>query len=129
MLLRERGKIKDRGEEDTWEVVHQITTDIPSYEVTNQRGKSCVLHQNWLLLIASEVGVPLCLGIHHAWDRCTSPTPWKTTSNGGETKMTPQENNGKAVTNQPTRKAYLGWINGKLQLLPWISTRASTKNG
>ena len=32
-----KGKIKDRWEEDTWEVVHQITTDIPipSYEVMN----------------------------------------------------------------------------------------------
>ena len=35
-----RRKIKDRWEEDTWEVVHQITTDIPSYIVTNQYGKS-----------------------------------------------------------------------------------------
>ena len=26
-------KIKDRWEEDTWEVVHQIATDVPSYEV------------------------------------------------------------------------------------------------
>ena len=29
-------KIKDRWEEETWEVVHQITADVPSYEVTNQ---------------------------------------------------------------------------------------------
>ena len=33
-------KIKDRWEEDTWEVVHQIMTDIPSYVVMNQNGKS-----------------------------------------------------------------------------------------
>ena len=33
-------KIKDRWEEETWEVVHQITTDVPSYEVTNQHGRS-----------------------------------------------------------------------------------------
>ena len=33
-------KIKDRLEEDIWEVVHQITTDVPSYEVTNQHGRS-----------------------------------------------------------------------------------------
>ena len=37
-------KIKDRWEEETWEVVCQILTDIPSYEVTNQHGSSCVLH-------------------------------------------------------------------------------------
>ena len=55
-------KIKDRWDEDTWEVVHQIATDIPSYKVTNQHGKSGILHQNQLLLIVSEVGVPLCIG-------------------------------------------------------------------
>ena len=29
-------KIKDRWKEETWEVVHQITTDVPSYKVMNQ---------------------------------------------------------------------------------------------
>ena len=109
-----RRKIKDRWEEDTLEVVHQITTDIPSYKVMNQHGKSHILCQNWLLLIASEVGIPLCMGTHHAWDRCTSPTPCKTTSVGGEMKLTPQENNGKAITQESTSKGSLGWINGKL---------------
>ena len=33
-------KIKDRWEEETWEVVHQIMADVPSYEVTNQHGRS-----------------------------------------------------------------------------------------
>ena len=33
-------KIKDRWEVETWEVVHQITVDIPSYEVMNQHGQS-----------------------------------------------------------------------------------------
>ena len=33
-------KIKDRWEEETWEVVHQIAADVPSYEVTNQHGQS-----------------------------------------------------------------------------------------
>ena len=39
-------KIKDRWEEGTWEVVHQIVAGIPSYKVTNQHGWSQVLHQN-----------------------------------------------------------------------------------
>ena len=37
-------KIKDRWEEETWEVVHQIATDVPSYEVMNQHGWSQFLH-------------------------------------------------------------------------------------
>ena len=73
-------KIRDRWEEETCEVVHQIARDIPSYEVTDQCKQSCILHLNWLLLIASEVGVPLCIGVHNAWDRCTSPIPCKQTS-------------------------------------------------
>ena len=122
-------KIKDRWEEETWEVVCQVMTDVPSYKVTNQHGKSCILHHNWLILIMSEVGVPLCIGICHAWDRCTSPTPCKPTSMRGETKMTPQENNGSAVTQHPTSKTSLGWIKRKLWLLLWTSAGASTKDG
>ena len=37
-------KIKDRWEEGTCEVVCQITTGIPSYEVMDQQGRSHILH-------------------------------------------------------------------------------------
>ena len=122
-------QITDRWDEETWEVLWQITADVPSYEVMNQYGWSWVLHQNWLLLVTSEVGVPLCMGNHHTWDRCTSPTPCKTTSLGGDGKRMPQDRDGKAVTWRPTSKASLGWKNGKLQLLPWTSTGASIEDG
>ena len=107
-------KIKDRWEEDTCEVVHQMATDVPSYEVMDQHGKSSILHQNQLLLVTSEVGIPLCIGIYHAQDRCTSPNPCKPTSTGGETEMMPIESTGSAVTQCPASKTSLGWINGKL---------------
>ena len=106
-------KIKDRWDEETWEVSRKIMADVPSYEVMNQHGQSRVLHQNQLL-VASEVGIPLCMGNLHTWDRCTSPTPCKTTSSGGDEDRMPQEKHGKAVTRQPTSKASLGWKNGKL---------------
>ena len=122
-------KIKDRWDEETWEVSRQIATDVPSYKVTNQHRWSRVLHQNWLLLVTSEVGIPLCMGNHHTQYRCTSPTPCKTTSSGGDKTMMPQEQNGKAVTQQPTRRASQGWKIGKLWLGLWTSTGASTKDG
>ena len=122
-------KIRDRWEGETCEVGHQIMTDVPSYEVADQCGRSHILHQNWLLLVTWEVGIPLCIGVHHAWDRCTSPTPCKTTSKGSEDMMTPQENSGQAVTQCSVSKTSLGWINGKLWLLLWTSTRASTNDG
>ena len=37
-------KIKERWDEETWEVSQQITADVPSYEVMNQHGWSQVLH-------------------------------------------------------------------------------------
>ena len=39
-------KIKERWEEDTLEVVHQIAADIASYKVMNQCRQSRVLHQS-----------------------------------------------------------------------------------
>ena len=109
--------------------MHQIAADIPSYKVTNQHGWSWVLHQNQLLLVVSEVGIPLCMGNHHTLDICTSPTPCKTTSVGDDDKRMPQEKDGKAVTQWPTRKASLGWKNEKLWLIPWMSTGTSTEDG
>ena len=32
-------KIKDRWEEETWEVIQQIMADVPSYKVMNQHGQ------------------------------------------------------------------------------------------
>ena len=122
-------KIKDRWDEETWEVSWQIMADVPSYEMTNQHRWSWVLHRNWLLLVASEVGIPLCMGNHHTWGRCTSPTPCKTTSLGGDGKRMPQEKDGKVVTWWPTNKASLGWKNRKLWLGSWMSTGASTEDG
>ena len=66
-------KIKDRWEDKPHKVVHQIMKHVPSYEVKDQHRHSCILHCKWLLLIASEAGVPLHVGICQAWDGCTSP--------------------------------------------------------
>ena len=105
-------KIKDRWDKETWEVSWQIVADVPSYEVTNQHRWSWVLHWNQLLLVASDVGIPLCMGNHHTRDRCTSTTPCKTTSSGGDGERTPQEKDGKAVTQ---------WS--------WMSIGVSTEDG
>ena len=60
-------KIKDRWEEETWEVVHQIMTDISSYKVMNQHRRSHILHLKQLLLVTSEVGVPKDLPVKLPW--------------------------------------------------------------
>ena len=124
-----RKKIQDQWEEDTCEVVCQIATGIPSYEVMDKCGLPHILHQNQLLLIASEVGIPLHIGVCHVRDRYASSTWYKPTSKGSENMMTPHESSGRAVTWCPTSMSSLGWINGKLQLLPWMSARVSTEDG
>ena len=103
-------------------------TDIPLYEVKDQHGHSCVLHHNWLLLIASEAGIPLCVGVSQVWDGCTSPTPAKSNPKGSDSETMPQEDNGLAITQHQARKTSLEWINGKLWLLPWTSIRVSTED-
>ena len=87
-------KIKDRWDEETWEVSWQIATDVPSYEptwtVTNPLLKPTSHHiRGWHSLMYGNL---------HAWYRCTSPTPCKTTSLGGDKMMMPQEQDGKAST-------------------------------
>ena len=39
-------KVKDRWEDKSHEVVCQIVTDIPSYEVIDQCRQSCIPHHN-----------------------------------------------------------------------------------
>ena len=110
-------KIKDWWEDKPHEVVCQIVMDIPSYKVTNQHGWSHVLHCNWLLLITSETGINLYVGVCHAWDRCTSPTPVKPAPKGNESEITPQEDSGLAIIQYQASKTFLWWINGKVWLL------------
>ena len=122
-------KIKDRWEDKPHEVVHQIMRDVPSYEVKDLHRHSHALHPNWLLLIASKTGLPLYVGVHQVWDRCTSPTPVKPSPGGSDNKNTLQEDDGLATTQCQARKTSLGWINGKLWLLLRTSTEASTEDG
>ena len=122
-------KIRDQSEEETCKVVCQTATDVPSHEVMDQCRWSHILHWNCLLLIVSEVGIHLCVGVCHAWERCTSPTPCKPTSEESEDVKIPQENSGQVVTQCLASKTSLGWINRKLQSLPWMSTGASKDDG
>ena len=72
---------------------------------------------------------PLCMGVPQAWGRCTSPTPVKPTPKESDSETMPWEDSGLVITQHQDRKTSLVWINGKLWLLPWTSTGASTVNG
>ena len=101
----------------------------PPYEVTNQHRWSWVLHQNQLLLIASEVGIPLCIGNCHTQDRLPVPPharlpPLEVMKRGHHKRKMARQS-----PDDPTSKASLGWKNGKLQLRLWTSTGVSTEDG
>ena len=128
-VFKGKRKTKDKWEDKPCEVVCQITTDVPLYKVMDQCGQSWILHHNRLLLVISETGVLLWLGVCKAWDRCTSPTPVKPTPKGSDSENTPWERSGLAITQCQTRLTSLGWISGKLQLLSLTSAGASTEDG
>ena len=44
--FQQKRKIKDRCEDKPHEVMHQITTDVPLYEVMDQCRQSHILHHN-----------------------------------------------------------------------------------
>ena len=56
-------KMKDRWGDEEYEVVHQVTPDMPAYEVHDQSGNARVVHRNRLFLVASilEPVTPLSL--------------------------------------------------------------------
>ena len=122
-------KIKDRWEDEPHEVVHQVATDVPSYKVTNQHRQSQIFHCNQLLLVMSKAGIPLCVGVCQAWDQCTRPTPVKPTPKVSDNRYMPQVDSGLAITQHQASMTSLGKINGKLWLLLWTPTRASTEDG
>ena len=125
---RERGRLRIGGKKGLgrWCAKSQLMSP-PTKWWTNTDGHGSSTKTGFFLLC--QVDVPLCMGNCHIQDSCTSPTPHKTTSIGGDEKRMPQENDGKVVTQQPTSKASLGWKNRKLWLRPWMSTGASNEEG
>ena len=66
--FQEKRKINDRWEDKPHKVLHQIMTDIPSYEVEDQHRNSCILHCDQLPLIVSEAGIPLWVCVCQGMD-------------------------------------------------------------
>ena len=85
----------------------------------------------------SQLAPPHCIRSWHSlvhgclpsMGQMYQPHPSQAYSRGSDSKTVPQEDNGLAITQCQARKTSLGWINGKLQLLPWMSAGASTEDG
>ena len=99
-----------------------LQSERPMWTVTHLPLKSASSH-------CIGAGIPLCVGVHQAWDWCTSPTPVKPTPKGSERENMPWVASGLVPTQCQASKTSLGWINGKLWLLSWTSTGAFTEDG
>ena len=118
-------KIKERWEDKPHEMVHQIATDIPSYEVMDQQGQS---HASYITTVFSSLHQKLVF-----------PYVWVSTKYRTDVPAPPQLSlliegvtarlclKQMMVWQSPSyhaRENSLGWINGKLWLLPWTSARS-----
>ena len=100
-------KIMDRWEDKPHKVVHQIATDAPSYEVKEQQGNSCILHHNWLHLVASEARIPCA---------------WVSAKYGTDVPAPPQSSLlPKGVTARQCQKKTMVWQSPSIRQgrLPW----------
>ena len=59
--FQRKRKVKHRWSEAEYMVIHQVTNDVPAYEVKDDRGNIKVAHCNRLLLVAPQGMPPLPL--------------------------------------------------------------------
>ena len=95
-----------------------------------EQGWSQILYHNQLLLIAPEVerSILLCVDVCtiRAW--CTSFTLNDLTPEGSEIEVLPQWADCMVPTLHQASKTPLGWISGKLHVLPVMSAKTSMQN-
>ena len=122
-------KMKDRWGDEEYEVVCQVTPDVPTYEVHDKSGNARVVHRNRLFLVASvsEPVTPLSLDVELSEvmsERSTLAelTPLECKSDS------PEEMMWEALTRCLTHGMPLGWLGGILWPLPMVAL-SSTKSG
>ena len=123
-------KIKNRWEDKPHKVVCQIMTTFPHMK----QKTSMEIHASYIatcscLIVVRMLAFPCTLvSAKHGMD---VPAPPQSSLLLEE--LTARQCHKKtmvwSITQHQARKTSLGWINGKLQLLPWTSARASTEDG
>ena len=122
-------KMKDRWGDDEYEVVHQVTPDMPAYEVRDRSGNARVVHQNRLFLVASISKPVTPLSLDTELLEATSERSTLVELTPLECKRdSPEEMMWEALTRCLTHGMPLGWLGGILQLLPMVAL-SSIKSG
>ena len=122
-------KMKDRWSNEEYEVVHQVTPDMPTYEVCDRSGNARVIHQSRLFLVAS-VSEPVTtlsldaelLEVMSERSTLAELTPLECESDS------PEEMMWEALNQCLTRGLPLGWLAGILRPLPMVAL-SSTESG
>ena len=117
-------KVKDRWSEVEYVVTHQVTDDVPTYEVKDDSGNVKVIHHNRLFLVATVRDAAMLLGgcesISYVGATRSTLAELTPLECGGE--MSESEVEG-ALTRHPTSCILLGWVDGILQPLPSVALR------
>ena len=127
--FQRKRKIKDRWEDKSHKLVHQIATDVPSYWVMDQHGQSHILHCYRLLLIMSEASAFPYVWVSAKYGTDVPAPPQLSLLPGGVVVRLYHE---KMVLWHPPSvrpgRFPCWWINRKLQLHPWMSAGACTED-
>ena len=117
-------KAKDRWSEVEYVVTHQVTNDVPTYEVRDDGRNVKVTHHNRLFLVAPtrDVAMPLGESKSISYVGATrsalvelTPLEWK-----GETSESNVEG---ALTQCLASHVLFGWVDGTLWTLPLVALR------
>ena len=117
-------KVKDRWSEAEYVVIHQVTNDVPVYEVRNDGGNVQVTHCSRLFLVAPTKedatplgGSKLVSDEGTTWSALAELTPLEWNSE------MPESDVHEALTQCLTSHILLGWIDGILQPLQSMALR------
>ena len=121
-------KLKDWWSKVDYVVVHQVTDDMPTYEVHDDGGNVKIIHHNLLFLVATPRGEATPLGASESlsgegttWSVLVELTPLE-----WESKV-PESNMDEAVTLCLASCILLGWVDGILWLLPSVAPRPTLR--
>ena len=121
-MFQGKRKVKDRWSKTEHVVVHQVTDDVPMYEVQDDSGNVKVIHHNWLFLVVTLKGDAMLLGGSKstseegtAWSTLVELTPLEWESEAPESEVD------EALTWCFTSHFLLGWVDGILWPLPSVA--------
>ena len=123
-VFQGKRKVMDRWSEAGYVVIHQVTNNVPMYEVRDDGRNVKVAHHNRLFLVTptKEDAMPLRGSESISNEGATWSTLAELTPLEWNSEM-PESNMDEALTQCLTSHVLLGWIDGILWPLPSVALR------